>query len=86
MRAYTRVNFTTLADCDAKRLDIFDNLDLSIVQLKLSNAFGPEDLDLYTAVQTKYYGGTDFVLNTDDYYTVLLDTNPSFSPRYFVDR
>jgi MSHA biogenesis protein MshQ len=81
MRADTIGNCTTLGDCDAKRLDILDNLDLRFGQLKLSNAFGPEAFDLDMAVQTKYYDGTDFVLNTDDYCTVLLDTNPSFFPR-----
>jgi MSHA biogenesis protein MshQ len=80
MRADTSVNCTALGDCDAKRLDISDNLDLRFGQLKLSNAFGPETFDLDMAVQTEYYDGTDFVLNTDDSCTVLLDTSPSFSP------
>jgi MSHA biogenesis protein MshQ len=80
MRADTSVNCTTSGVCDAKRLDISDNLDLRFGQLKLSNAFGPETFDLDMAVQTEYYDGTDFVLNTDDYCTVLLDTSPSFSP------
>jgi hypothetical protein len=54
---------------------------LIVISLIVANAFGPETFDLDMAVQTKYYDGTDFVLNTDDYCTVLLDTNPSFSPR-----
>jgi len=66
--------------CDAKGLDIADTLDLRFGQLKLSNVFGPETYDLDMTVQTEYFDGTSFILNTDDNCTNLLATEPQLSP------
>jgi MSHA biogenesis protein MshQ len=80
MNAITNSNCSALANCDAERLDIIDDLDLRFGQLKLSNAFGPEVFSLDMPAQTEYYNGTAFVLNTDDNCTGLVATEPRFLP------
>jgi MSHA biogenesis protein MshQ len=58
--------------CDAKLIGLFD---VRFGQLTLSNVFGPETFDLIMNVQTEYFNGTDFILNTDDTCTNLSDAN-----------
>jgi MSHA biogenesis protein MshQ len=78
MRSDASTVCSVVGDCDGKWLG--NNLDLRFGQLKLSNVFGPETFDLNMKVQTEYYDGTSFVLNTDDSCTVLLDTDLPLSP------
>lgn len=78
MRSDASTVCSVAGDCDGKWLG--NNLDLRFGQLKLSNVFGPETFDLNMKVQTEYYDGTSFVLNTDDSCTVLLDTDLPLSP------
>lgn len=59
--------------CNAKKLS--GNLDLRFGQLKLSNAFGPETSPLDMPVQTQYFNGTGFVVNSDDHCTNLSAAN-----------
>jgi MSHA biogenesis protein MshQ len=73
MKATTDTDCTVADDCDAQ---LIGELDVRFGQLKLSNVFGPEVSDLDMNVQTEYFDGTDFVLNTDDSCTVLFDTDP----------
>ena len=81
MRADTSTDCSGLGNCNAKNLDTANSLDIRFGQLKLGNIFGPETFDLNMAVRTEYYDGTDFVLNTDDSCTVLLDTDPPLTPQ-----
>mgnify|MGYP003384265482 FL=1 len=81
MRADTITDCSGLGNCNAKNLDTANSLDIRFGQLKLGNIFGPETFDLNMAVRTEYYDGTDFVLNTDDSCTVLLDTDPPLTPQ-----
>lgn len=73
MKATTDTDCTVADDCDAQ---LIGELDVRFGQLKLSNVFGPEVSDLDMNVQTEYFDGADFVLNTDDSCTVLFDTDP----------
>lgn len=77
MKASTDTDCSSVGDCDAQ---FIGELDVRFGQLKLSNVFGPEVSDLDMNVQTEYFDGTDFVLNTDDSCTVLLDTDPPLTP------
>jgi len=72
MRADSNSNCAALFDCDAK---LIGTLDARFGQLTLSNAFGPETSGLDMAVQTEYFNGTDFIINTDDNCTNLLIAN-----------
>lgn len=74
MRANTSSNCTAIDDCDA--LELTGGLDIRFGQLKLSNVFGPETSPLDMTVRTEYFNGPNFVLNTDDNCTTLLDTDP----------
>ncbi|MFT6113118.1 MAG: MSHA biogenesis protein MshQ [Oleispira sp.] len=80
MEADSSIVCVPLVNCDAKGLDVADTLDLRFGQLKLSNVFGPETFALDMAVQTEYFDGTSFILNTDDNCTALFDTDPPLSP------
>jgi MSHA biogenesis protein MshQ len=66
------------ASCDAKRIG---DIDVRFGQLKLSNVFGPETFNLDMSVQTEYFDGTSFIVNTDDSCTNLLVSNPPLVPR-----
>ena len=77
MRADTSVDcgaVGVIEKCDA--VELAGNLDVRFGQLKLSNVFGPETSPLDMTVSTEYYNGANFVLNTDDNCTTLLDTAP----------
>ena len=63
MKANAITNCGVVGDCDAK---LIGDLDLRFGQLKLSNVFGPETSYLDMNVQTEYFDGTGFILNTDD--------------------
>jgi MSHA biogenesis protein MshQ len=78
MRSDASTDCSVAGDCDGKWLG--NNLDVRFGQLKLSNVFGPETFSLDMAVQTEYYDGTSFILNTDDNCTALFDTAPPLSP------
>ncbi len=77
MRADTSVDcgaVGVIEKCDA--VELAGNLDVRFGQLKLSNVFGPETSPLDMTVSTEYFNGANFVLNTDDNCTTLLDTAP----------
>jgi MSHA biogenesis protein MshQ len=78
MRSDASTDCGVAGDCDGKWLG--NNLDVRFGQLKLSNVFGPETFALDMAVQTEYFDGTNFILNTDDNCTALFDTDPPLSP------
>lgn len=73
MRADTSTSCTTVGNCNA--LALAGNLDVRFGQLKLNNVFGPETSPLDMMVQTEYFDGTRFVVNTDDSCTVLTLAN-----------
>ena len=73
MRADTSTSCTTDGNCNA--LALAGNLDVRFGQLKLNNVFGPETSPLDMTVQTEYFDGTRFVVNTDDSCTVLTLSN-----------
>ncbi|OUS41056.1 hypothetical protein A9R00_02920, partial [Oleispira antarctica] len=78
MKANSSADCNVVGDCDAW---LIDNLDVRFGQLKLSNVFGPETFALDMAVQTEYFDGDNFILNTDDSCTSLVVTDPPLSPR-----
>jgi MSHA biogenesis protein MshQ len=82
MKADTSTDCATLGECDAKRIG---NLDLRFGQLTLSNVFGPEAFDLEMPVQTEYFDGSNFILNSDDNCTNLAITDPPFTPSNWAD-
>jgi MSHA biogenesis protein MshQ len=63
MNADENTNCGTVGNCDAKLIGV---LDMRYGQLKLSNVFGPEAFNLDMTVNTEYFDGTSFILNTDD--------------------
>lgn len=63
MNADESTNCSAVGDCDAK---LIGDLDMRYGQLKLSNVFGPEAFNLDMTVNTEYFDGTTFILNTDD--------------------
>ena len=73
MRADANTDCATVGNCNA--LALTGNLDVRFGQLKLNNVFGPETSDLDMTVQTEYFDGTRFVVNTDDSCTVLTLAN-----------
>lgn len=80
------------ADCGAvgviekcNALALAGNLDVRFGQLKLNNVFGPETSNLDMTVQTEYFDGTRFVVNTDDSCTVLLGTDPPLIAGSYTD-
>lgn len=77
MRAGTISDCGTAGNCNALALE--DSLDVRFGQLKLNNVFGPETSPLDMVVQTEYYDGTSFVLNTDDSCTVLFGSAPELT-------
>lgn len=82
MRADTSTSCTTDGNCNA--LALAGNLDVRFGQLKLNNVFGPETSPLDMMVQTEYFDGTRFVVNTDDSCTVLLDTAPQLTATSYI--
>lgn len=77
MRAGTSSDCGSAGNCNALALE--DSLDVRFGLLKLNNVFGPETSPLDMVVQTEYYDGTSFVLNTDDSCTVLFSSAPEFT-------
>lgn len=73
MRADTSSDCGIVGDCEA--IALADDLDVRFGKLKLNNVFGPETSDLDMTVQTEYFDGTRFVVNTDDSCTVLTLSN-----------
>ena len=63
MKATESTNCVTVGDCDAKFIGDFE---VRFGQLKLNNVFGPEAFDLDMTVNTEYFDGTSFILNTGD--------------------
>ena len=78
MKADANTNCGVAGDCNAKKIG---DLDVRFGQLTLGNAFGPETFALNMSVQTEYFDGSDFILNSDDICTSLSITDPPFSPR-----
>lgn len=77
MRADTSTDCTADGNCNA--LALAGSLDVRFGQLKLNNVFGPETASLDMTVQTEYFDGMRFVVNTDDSCTVLTLTTPSLT-------
>lgn len=82
MKADTTSDCVSLANCDAK---LIGTLDIRFGQLTLSNVFGPETVSLDMSVQTEYFNGTDFILNTDDDCTKLEVSDPPLTAKVGAD-
>ncbi len=78
LKADTNTDCTALGNCDAKWLG--STLDVRFGQLKLGNVFGPESFDLDMRVQSEYFDGADFIINSDDNCTNLLVSDPPLTP------
>ncbi len=60
-------------------LGIAPLLDMRYGRMIVNNAFGPELIDLDVGLQSEYYSGGSFVLNTDDNCSLYINTDASLS-------